>query len=253
MGLSCKTDAKTCNTSVNYRLIRIGLATIEITESKRKKLNLRAQRCSWIIERLQIALVLRVHTTCCHLKLLLVLIYTKLHSKLWDHIYYYDDVDRNYALHLVCFIIIFFLECQNYQSLTSRDRRNCYTGSLATCDWHTLTPGWYRFQGAAGTKMASACVSVNYCGTPGWLNGAHPTVAEGQVTRQVCFHYFTNCCLWSMNVYARKCSNYFVYYINRMPPEHTCHLRYCGADWPLVEEDLLYDVELVKCKMDNPK
>ena len=103
-----------------------------------------------------------------------------------------------------------------------------------SCDLWLWCPctGVDRFQGAAGTKMASTCVSVNYCGThaPGWLNGPHPTVADGQVTRLVCFHYFSNCCQWSINVSVRNCGEFFVYYINRTPPEHTCHLRYCGAD-----------------------
>ena len=80
--------------------------------------------------------------------------------------------------------------------------------------------------------MATSCVSTNHCGThaPGWLNGAHPTVADSQVTRQACFHYFSTCCVWSINIQVRNCGDYFVYYINRTPLEHTCHLRYCGAD-----------------------
>ncbi|XP_078382666.1 uncharacterized protein LOC144665310 isoform X2 [Oculina patagonica] len=122
-------------------------------------------------------------------------------------------------------------ECHNYQSLTSGDRKNTYGGGLATCDY-SLAPGWYRFQGAAGSTMATTCVATGRCGThaPGWLNGAHPTVEEEQATRQVCFHYYSNCCVWSINVYVRNCGGYFVYYINRTPPEHNCELRYCGAD-----------------------
>ena len=140
----------------------------------------------------------------------------------------------NWSL-LVAFLIHLFssfLECQSYQSLTDGTRKITYSAELATCDYYVLTPGWYRFEGAAGTKMATSCVSTNHCGTnaPGWLNGAHPTVADGQVTRQACFHYFSNCCVWSINIQVRNCGDYFVYYINRTPLEHTCNLRYCGAD-----------------------
>ena len=124
------------------------------------------------------------------------------------------------------------LECQSYQNLTDGNRKITYSSVNVTCDYDVLTPGWYRFEGAAGTKMATSCVPTSHCGThaPGWLNGAHPTVADGQVTRQACFHYFSDCCEWSINIQVRNCGDYFVYYINRTPPEHTCHLRYCGAD-----------------------
>ena len=49
--------------------------------------------------------------------------------------------------------------------------------------------GWYRFVGAAGTKMPTTRVSVFKCGTkfPGWLDGAHPTVKDGEVYGKVCF------------------------------------------------------------------
>ena len=90
---------------------------------------------------------------------------------------------------------IYFLECQSYQSLTDGNRKITYSAALVTCDYYVLTPGWYRFKGAAGTKMATSCVPTNHCGThaPGWLNGAHPTATDGQVTRQACYHYFSDC------------------------------------------------------------
>ncbi|XP_078382780.1 pancreatic secretory granule membrane major glycoprotein GP2-like [Oculina patagonica] len=123
-------------------------------------------------------------------------------------------------------------ECQNYQNLTGGDRKNTYSTSegLMDCNYH-LNPGWYRFHGDAGTKMATTCVLLYHRGThaPGWLNGAHPTLEEGQVTRQVCFSW-SDCCTWAINVHVRNCVDYFVYYINRTPSVHTCHLRYCGAD-----------------------
>ncbi|KAL9960980.1 hypothetical protein ACROYT_G029852 [Oculina patagonica] len=122
-------------------------------------------------------------------------------------------------------------ECQKYQTLSNGDRKNTYSAGLFTCD-SSLGPAWFRFEGAAGTEMATSCVPINRCGThaPGWLNGAHPTLAEGVVIRRVCFNYYSNCCQWAINIQVQNCSDFFIYYISGTPPEHTCHLRYCGAD-----------------------
>ena len=65
------------------------------------------------------------------------------------------------------------------------------------CDQSDITPGWYRFTGVAGNpKMPTACPAVRRCGThaPGWIDGQHPSVAEGEVTREVCYHWSNNCC-----------------------------------------------------------
>lgn len=49
--------------------------------------------------------------------------------------------------------------------------------------------GWYRFEGAVGTRMPTSCSPTHRCNShlPGWLSGAHPTQADGQVTRTVFF------------------------------------------------------------------
>ena len=75
--------------------------------------------------------------------------------------------------------------------------------------------------------MPTKCVQRNQCGThaPGWLSGAHPTVAEGAVQRKVCFHWSSGCCQWSRNIQVRNCGGYFVYELEKPP---TCSLRYCG-------------------------
>ena len=77
--------------------------------------------------------------------------------------------------------------------------------------------------------MPTACVPINRCNTraTGWLNANHPTVADGQVTRQVCFHWNSNCCYWSTNIQVRNCGEYFVYLLSGTPG---CSLRYCGTD-----------------------
>ncbi len=89
--------------------------------------------------------------------------------------------------------------------------------------------GWYRFGGGAGIKMATTCVPKYRCGAnvPGWMNDAHPTVAQGNVTRKVCFHWDTSCCLWSNYIEVVNCGLYYIY---KLMPTFTCNLRYCGSD-----------------------
>ena len=83
------------------------------------------------------------------------------------------------------------MECTNYSSLTSGDRKttNITRPKSKKCD--SSLNGWYRFQGAAGTRMPTLCPPRNRCSSygTGWLTGGHPTVAKGNVTRKVCFHY----------------------------------------------------------------
>ena len=91
-----------------------------------------------------------------------------------------------------------------------------------------LVPGWYRFQGAAGDRMANNCVPMYRCGIryPGWLSGAHPTVAEGVVTRRVCYHVSNDCCYQYENIRIKNCGVYFVYEL----PRPCCSTsRYCGS------------------------
>ena len=94
------------------------------------------------------------------------------------------------------------------------------------CD-NSLPLGWYRFRGAAGTEMPTSCVGQNRCGThaPGWLNGLHPSAADGIVRATVCFHWSNQCCLWSINIRVRNCSGFYVY---ELGPTPGCHYRYCG-------------------------
>ncbi|CAH3182494.1 unnamed protein product [Porites lobata] len=119
-------------------------------------------------------------------------------------------------------------ECQNYASLNSYTRKITYSGSTGHCD-SGIGPGWFRFSGSAGTRMPTSCPPYNRCGTgaTGWLNGGHPTVADGQVSRQVCFHWPSSCCHWSRNIKVRNCGSYYVYHLNGSP---VCNGRYCGTN-----------------------
>lgn len=119
-------------------------------------------------------------------------------------------------------------ECQNFQSLTSITRRVTYNHADSNCDNRFY--GWYRFQGSAGTRMATSCPPTQRCDTyaTGWLNGGHPSVSDGQVSRLACFHWNSNCCYWSHYIKVRNCGAFYVYHITGTPSGH-CSLRYCST------------------------
>ena len=141
-------------------------------------------------------------------------------------------------IHLLKFpLCIFFrLECQNYKVLNTKGRKSSFKSNSAFCDDGKY--GWYRFKGRAGTKMAGTCVPAGRCNTKaqGWLEGAHPGVRDGQITRKVCFNYDSNCCHWSVDIQVRNCGDFFVYLLSGTPD---CELRYCGEDWTALKITLL--------------
>ena len=117
--------------------------------------------------------------------------------------------------------------------MNSADRKDTYLVSAVSgplCD-NGLAIGWYRFEGDAGTRMPTTCVDQGKCGTnfPGWLNGVHPTVADGEVGRAVCFGAFPDCFKYIKYIRVKNCSSYYVYELGATP---SCNLRYCGTDSP---------------------
>ena len=77
--------------------------------------------------------------------------------------------------------------------------------------------------------MLTSCLPTLECGTylPGWMNGTHPTVADGKVTRKVCFGRNKNCCEFSNNIEVVNSGQYYVYKLSAPP---VCRSRYCGSD-----------------------
>ena len=139
-------------------------------------------------------------------------------------------------MYLLTFLLIylrtFFCKAdvcrQDYQILNDTDRKYDFPSTWSSqCD-NTLN-GWYRFQGAAGTKMATTCPPRNGCDAsfPGWLSDDHPTVADGKVRRKVCFHKDGNCCEISVNIQVKNCGSYYIY---KLRPLSRCNSRYCGTD-----------------------
>ena len=119
--------------------------------------------------------------------------------------------------------------CTNYTDLSEADRAQGNAVGNDLCDKDLVT-GWYRFQGAAGDRMSDNCVLTFRCGTkaPGWLNGSHPTVAEGVVTRKVCHHVWGDCCFMSNIIKVKNCSAYYVYELQKPPVVFFACPRYCG-------------------------
>ncbi|XP_022808401.1 uncharacterized protein LOC111345391 [Stylophora pistillata] len=122
-----------------------------------------------------------------------------------------------------------FDECKHYEVLSDSQRATTsHGGNFLMCDQkHLVTPKWYRFRGAAGSQMPTACVPKHRCGTqaPGWLSTSHPTRVGQIVNGKVCFHWGSSCCRWNTAIQIKKCNGFYVYKLTRTPE---CYLRYCG-------------------------
>ena len=128
-------------------------------------------------------------------------------------------------------VITFVVDpCYHYKNLSDVDRKishiTLHGGGL--CD-SQLSEGWYRFVGAAGTKMPTTRVPAYRCGTnwSGWLYGVHPTVEDGEVDGKVCFSDRSTGCKDTRKIFVKNCGSYFIY-----KPHHPsfCHFRYCSTD-----------------------
>ena len=88
--------------------------------------------------------------------------------------------------------------------------------------------GWYRFVGAAGTKMPTTRVPAYRCGTnwSGWLDGAHPTVEDDEVSRTVCFSNRVTGCKSLINILVKNCGSFLIYKLAQRP---SCTSRFCGT------------------------
>ena len=117
-------------------------------------------------------------------------------------------------------------ECARYTAIADSTRHRSYHNSQRPICDRNLVQGWYRF--VIGRRMNTQCTLHTYaCGTdhPGWLNGQHPSVEEGRVTRRVCFGYTSsNCCTYQTYIQVRNCGSFYVYRLTQPP---YCNLRYC--------------------------
>ena len=130
------------------------------------------------------------------------------------------------------YLILIADPCYNYQNLSDANRKSSYVTPVngpCLCD-SLLRNRWYRFVGAAGTKMPTTRVPANRCGTdwPGWLTTAHPSVEDGEVQREVCFSDRSTGCVTFRAISVKNCRSYFIY---KLLQPSKCNLRYCGTDW----------------------
>ena len=121
--------------------------------------------------------------------------------------------------------------CHHYKNLSDANRKINYVTLYGLCD-NQLPEGWYRFVGAAGSKMPTTRVPAYRCGTDwsGWLDDAHPTVEDGRDgkdKRKVCFSDRSTGCKYKITISVKNCGSYFIYELYRTP----CPSRYCGTDW----------------------
>ena len=118
-----------------------------------------------------------------------------------------------------------------YRNLSDANRKSNYATPLSgpvICDY-SLLEGWYRFVGAAGTKMPTTRVPEYRCGTDwsGWLDGAHPTVEVSEVSRKVCFSDRSSGCKFSNTISVKNCGSFYIYKLAQPPG---CNSRYCSTD-----------------------
>ena len=119
--------------------------------------------------------------------------------------------------------------CYNYRNLSEANRQISYVTPQDSelCD-NSLPKGWYRFVGAAGTKMPTTRVPAYRCGTvwSGWLDGAHPAVEDGEVSRKVCFSDRPTGCRYKINILVKNCGSFYIYRFT----QPNCSSRYCSTD-----------------------
>ncbi|XP_067882237.1 uncharacterized protein [Heterodontus francisci] len=98
------------------------------------------------------------------------------------------------------------------QPWRSSDCDDTRCSSQVKCD-DGLHFGWYRFKSSGGWKIPETAVPHHHCSThvTSWLQGSHPSVGEGEVTRTVCLYWGSNHCDKVHEIKIKNCSSYFVY------------------------------------------
>ncbi|XP_037399541.1 uncharacterized protein LOC108443868 isoform X4 [Pygocentrus nattereri] len=119
--------------------------------------------------------------------------------------------------------------CTNYTPLDQPWRATNTTG-LKISDRYFNWTGWYRllYYGMS-VRMPESCVNQSRCGTDValWLNGSHPQIEDGIVTRGVCGRSGSDCCYYSSTpIRVKACpGNYYVY---EFVKPNVCDAAYCA-------------------------
>ncbi|CAG5929048.1 unnamed protein product [Menidia menidia] len=120
--------------------------------------------------------------------------------------------------------------CELY-SVVDDDWRslNSSGDGIIRCDLQTDWQGWYRmFLGQNNAQIPDKCVPAYSCGThaPMWIDGAHPTLSDGIVTRPVCPSFGGSCCANPLKPIDIKLC-YGQYYVYKLTKPTICALAYC--------------------------
>uniref|UniRef100_A0A8C7X427 UMOD/GP2/OIT3-like D8C domain-containing protein n=1 Tax=Oryzias sinensis TaxID=183150 RepID=A0A8C7X427_9TELE len=119
--------------------------------------------------------------------------------------------------------------CNNYAVLNDDWRSvNNTDRSILHCDQNINLNSWHRmFLGGNSAQIPEACVPIYRCGTaaPSWINGTHPTQADGIVSRTGCGSWIQGCCPYTTNVKVKLC--YGSYYVYKLGSPSICHISYC--------------------------
>ncbi|KAI7796894.1 hypothetical protein IRJ41_008840 [Triplophysa rosa] len=114
--------------------------------------------------------------------------------------YVYDLITPDVSLENPSYCAVSFSSisddpCYNYESL---DRPWRATTGLVICDEVFSWSGWYRlYHYGMNIQMPETCVNGYSCGSELslWLNGPHPQIEDGVVTREVCGgNYWSGTC-----------------------------------------------------------
>ncbi|KTG01054.1 hypothetical protein cypCar_00023497 [Cyprinus carpio] len=139
-----------------------------------------------------------------------------------------------------------FDPCYNYTVLDDswRSTSNHHSSSIL-CDVYVSWVGWYRlFIGGQSAQMPDTCVDKYSCSThaPLWLNGQHPQVEDGVVTRNICGHWGNDCCYFQSNpIKVKACpGNYYVY---EFVQPNFCYGTYCAVAFNNISNDPCYNYE----------
>ena len=132
---------------------------------------------------------------------------------------------------------MFFLlvdPCHGYLTFNATDRNlaNVNQPHVPPCDSFPGTD-WYRFQGAAGTRLPTQCplIGSELPSYPVWLN-----VTENRLPRKgedvkegiiVCLPFDPDCCVHHFNIGVKNCSSYLVYRLHAIVK---CPYRYYGTN-----------------------
>jgi hypothetical protein len=127
---------------------------------------------------------------------------------------------------------MFFYSYYWFDYISNTDStRNIASGSGSVCD-NTLTTGWYRFSGAAGTTITTTYVSRDTCTTyfGGSYNGTIPSTAGTTANGTLCANDNGVLCAASYSgtvIGVTNCNGYYVYYLT---PVTVCNVRYCTTN-----------------------